>query len=357
MISTMFKSIDAVQFSIPEILALIGLVQCVYILVYMAFRAGGWRHAVVPFAYFLVLGAAFLSEFANRFLGQSIPHFEIISWALWFYGPPLSVLLMIQINHITEPPRRRDAWVLMMIPVAYVLSMVAMHEFDGAGHADWLTLTGLLAGVVSLFAMWAERPRLNRLQSQPGGRDRYWLILALVMTNLLFLGTMLLSLTPVLGPNPAMLIRTICGLGFVYLAGTSLFRIYPQALKLIERGARPATLSPGPDDMAIARRIESLLTLEKIYQEPDCNRVSLAKELGVSESVVSRVVNAHFNQTIPQLLNDYRVADARHFLSETDMPIKLIAEEVGFNSIASFNRVFKEIEGVTPGQFRDKIKG
>lgn len=352
----MIQALDALQFSVPEILALIGLVQCVYILVYMAFRAGGWRHAVVPFAYFLVLGAAFLSEFANRFLGQSIPHFETISWALWFYGPPISVLLMIQISHITEPPRRRDAWVLLMIPAAYGLSMAAMHEFDGTVHADWLTLTGLLAGVISLFAMWAERPRLHRLQSQPGGRDRYWLILALVMANLLFLGTMLFSLTSVLGAGPAMLIRTICGLGFVYLAGTSLFRIYPQALKLVERGGKSGGGAPGPDDMAIARRIEALLTLEKVYQEPAYNRVSLAKELGVSESVVSRVVNAHFSKTIPQLLNDYRVADSRHFLSQTDMPIKLIAEEVGFNSIASFNRVFKEIEGVTPGQFRDKMK-
>jgi AraC-like DNA-binding protein len=41
---------------------------------------------------------------------------------------------------------------------------------------------------------------------------------------------------------------------------------------------------------------------------------------------------------------------------ETDMPIKAIAEDVGFNSIASFNRVFRDILGQSPGQFRGDTK-
>ncbi len=344
-------------FTVPEILSLIGLVQCVYILVYMAFRAGGWQRAVIPFAYFLVLALAFLSGFAHRFLGELLPFYDRVMWGLWFLGPPLSVLLMTQIARIIEPPRWRSLWVVGLVPLAYGLAVALHHMVPDTDLAEWLVLTGLLAGVGSMIAMWSQRPVLAQMVSQPVGRDRYWLIFALVLVNLCFLGTMLLGLTGLLTPDEATVIRTIWGLGFVYLAGTSLFRIYPQAVNLVERASR---IHPHPvlsaEDHKIAGRIEELLALEKIYQEPSYNRVSLAKELGISETVVSRVINQHFGKTLPQLFSERRVGDAMRLLAETDAAIKTVAEEVGFNSIASFNRVFRDITGKTPGQYRDEMK-
>lgn len=340
-----------IQFSIPEILSLIGLVQCVYVLVYIAFRAGGLRRVLLPFSYFFVLGSAFFIGFSERFIGELFPAYNLLEWVLWFMGPPLSVLLMIQIARITEPPPVRSFWVLGLLPLAYGAAVLLAAVFEETGLQDWMTLTGLLAGVVSLFAMWSQRPLLAQLSAQPGGRDRYWLILALVMLNLFFLTTMLLSLTPALSLAESMMIRTIWGLGFVYLAGTSLFRIYPQAVRLLERAGARADFTP--DDRKIAERIEKLLDLDKVYQEPTYNRVNLAKELGVSETIISRIINQHFGKTLPQLFNERRIADAKRLLAETDGPIKTIAEEVGFNSIASFNRVFKDLEEISPGQFRD----
>jgi AraC-like DNA-binding protein len=350
MIALMAGTLESLRFNIPEILSLIGLVQCVYILVYMAFRAGGWKRAFLPFVYFLVLGLAFFAGFASRFIG-AMPFYALIDWALWFMGPPLSVLLVIQIARITEPPSLRHFRVLGVLPLALVLAIAITRRIEGMIFQEWLTLTGILAGVVSLLAMWGQRPVLAQLTAQPGGRDRYWLILTLVIVNLGFLATMLLSLTPVLSAEQAMVIRSIWGLGFVYVAGTSLFRIYPQAVRLVDRAPRPGGLSE--DEHKIAQRIENLLTLEKVYHEPAYNRVSLAKELGISETVVSRVINQHFGRTLPQLFNEYRIQDAKRLLQETDAPVKTICEEVGFNSIASFNRVFRDMEGATPGQYRE----
>ena len=356
-IGRMNVDLQSLQFTIPEILSLIGLVQCVYVLVYMCFRAGGWTRAAIPFAYFLILAAAFFSGFAQRFIGDLIPAYDRMVWALWFLGPPLSVLLMIQIARITEPPRWLNLWVVGLVPLAYALALGLHLAFDNTQLMEWLGLTGLLAGVVSMVAMWSQRPVLAQLTTQAGGRDRYWLILALVLVNLFFMVTMLLGLTAVLTPDQATVIRTIWGLGFVYLAGTSLFRIYPQAVNLIERASTRA--QPAPlriDEHKIAKRIEDLLTLEKIYHEPAYNRVSLAKELGVSETIVSRVINQHFGKTLPQLFSEKRVEDAKRLLVETDAAIKTISEEVGFNSIASFNRVFRDIAGKTPGQYREEMK-
>ena len=351
----MNDALPALQFSIPEILSLIGLVQCVYVLVYMSFRAGGWKRAAIPFFYFLVLALAFLSGFAARFLGHLLPSYDIIMWALWFLGPPLSVLLMAQIARITDPPHWRNLWVVALVPLAYAMAVFLHRTVPDTNLMEWLGLTGLLAGVTSMIAMWSQRPVLAQLTTQPGGRDRYWLILALVLVNLFFLSTMLMGLTGILMPDEATVIRTIWGLGFVYLAGTSLFRIYPQAVNLVERASRTQT-GLSRDDHKIAKRIEDLLTLEKIYQEPSYNRVSLAKELGVSETAVSRVINQHFGKTLPQLFSEKRVDDAMRLLVETDAAIKTIAEEVGFNSIASFNRVFRDITGKSPGQYREEMR-
>lgn len=358
----MNASLEQLRFTIPEILSLIGLVQCVYILVYMAFRAGGWKNAFVPFLYFFCLGLAFLAGFGMRFLGGVINHYDLVVWALWSMGPPLSVLLMIQIARITQPPSLRQFWVLGLVPGAYLMALF-MAGFSGqcsdTGNNcipfyEWLILTGFLGGVISLLAMWSQRPLLNKLSVQPAGRDRYWLVLALVIVNLFFLGTMLLSLTPVLDQADIVIMRRIWGLGFVYLAGTSLFRIYPQAIYLIERGSKASP--PSEDDHKIAERIKDLLTLQKVYQEPSYNRVNLAQELGVSETIISRVINQHFGKTLPQLFNELRLEDAKTLLKETDAPIKTIAEEVGFNSIASFNRVFKDSERISAGQYREDHK-
>ena len=137
--------LETVTFRIPEILSLVGLIQCVYILVYMAFRAGGWKQAALPFVYFLILGLAFFADFAKRFVGDYLAFYNVIEWGLWFAGPPLSVLLMIQIARITEPPPLKNFQVLGYVPAALILATLLTRAVEGSAFNEWLTLTGLLA--------------------------------------------------------------------------------------------------------------------------------------------------------------------------------------------------------------------
>jgi len=220
---------------------------------------------------------------------------------------------------------------------------------------DWLIVTGLIAGIASMVSIWTKRELLENMYKEKAGQDRYWLILTLVFVNLFFLAVMLFSLTPALDEETATLIRTFLGLGLVYLAGTSLFRIYPRALNLVPRGGATKE-GMSADDMALALKIEHLLDFEKIYHESSYGRTELARELEVAETVISRVINLHFGKSFPQLLNERRVDDAKRLLRETDVPVKVVAEEVGFNSTASFNRVFKEISGLSPSAYRGGSK-
>jgi len=350
---------EQITFSIPEIFSVIGLIQCVYVLVYMLFRSGNPAKAALPVIYFLVLGGAFFLDFSARFIGGFTEYYSVLQWALWFYGPPLSVLLMIQIAQINKLPSLKNYWVIFLIPISFFISL----GFAGNSSAcegsvigcdqfyEWLALTGLLSGALSMMAIWFLRYIMHDLYSQKEGKSRYWLILTIVVVNLLFLETALLNISNILTTGDTLIIRSILGIFLVYLAGTSLFRIYPQALILISRTQERRTMSD--EEFELAKRIESLLDLEKVYHEATYSRSDMARELEMSEGVVSKVINAYFGKNFPQLMNERRVEDAKRLLLETKASVKTVSEEVGFNSLASFNRAFREISGTTPSNFRE----
>ena len=63
------------------------------------------------------------------------------------------------------------------------------------------------------------------------------------------------------------------------------------------------------------------------------------------------MLNTSLNQNFYDFINTYRVSEVKRRLDEGEaenFSILGIAEECGFNSKASFNRVFKKITGTTP---------
>lgn len=337
------------SFTIPEILSFFGVAQCLYIMVYMTFRAGRLSRATLPLFYFLTLGGAFLLDGAQGFIADISPYYKDIQWALWFMGPPISVLLIIQIARIKRVPSIKNYWVLLLIPLAYLA--VRKMNTDPEFTPQLLVVAGLIAGSISLLAIWIKRSLYRTLHTEKTGKDRYWLILALVIMNITFMAFMLASITLLLEPTDIMLVRTIIGLAFVYLMNTSLLRIYPTAVNLVERRH---TQRLSKDDTKIAQKIEHLLHMDKVYQEPTYSRADLAKECATSEAIISRIINKHFQKSFPQIMNEHRIEDAKRLLVQTDAPIKIIAEQTGFNSLPTFNRIFKSETSISPSAFRKK---
>lgn len=346
------------SFTFPELLALLGAAQCIYVLVYMLFRSGHLSRGTLPAIFFLVLAVAFILDAAQRYWGGIITPYDHYQWLFWFAGPPLSVLLIVQIARITELPSLENYMILSLIPMAYFGAFTLSLQ-DGScddffaceSTPQWLAVTGLIMGGISLLTIWLKRDLLNGVRAQVGGRERFWLIMSLIILNTAFLGTMLLYVWDIIARPDAELVRAVLGIAFAYIASTSLLRIYPQAMRVSKPGDQD---SLSDDEIKVALRIEKLIHLDKVYQEPSYGRAELSKELGLSESVLSRIVNVHFSKSVPQLLNDERIKDAKLLLIETEAAVKVIAQEAGFNSIASFNRLFKESTGDSPSEFRKK---
>jgi AraC-like DNA-binding protein len=107
-------------------------------------------------------------------------------------------------------------------------------------------------------------------------------------------------------------------------------------------------------DMALAEDVKKLLAQEKIYRTMELSREMLAKKLAVTENRLSRVINHYFSQNFNMLVNQYRIEEAKERLLREETAVTTIAFEVGFNSIPSFNRVFKQATGISPSEFRSK---
>ncbi len=91
--------------------------------------------------------------------------------------------------------------------------------------------------------------------------------------------------------------------------------------------------------------------LNRSYME-DMSLDSLAAYVGFSRYTLSRMFRQHTGSTFTQYLSRRRVDMAMELLSGTRMPVTQVALQCGFNSIATFNRVFREIKGCTPTQYR-----
>jgi AraC-like DNA-binding protein len=347
-----------VTFSLIEWLAITGLVQSVLILVYILFRVRNWRQAFIPIVYFLFLAAAFGFQFALRLEDYA----QTIRYALWFcwaMGPPLCYLLVLQVVRLVDLPPARHFLVLLTLPSAIFLAIAAVPLTGGCkkGLVGCDSLQGLLywmgsmAGAISILALWARKNVFADLWRVKGGRERYWLVMMLVGVNLLALVISFMRSAEQIKSDEADALLVTLGIAFCYLATTTLFRVYPPPVSL-SQSSRARLLVLSDEERVIADKIRILLEMDKVYQEHAFSRADLAREVGASESTVSKIINIAFGRSLPKLLNEYRIEDAKRMLADSSIPIQMVASDAGFNSLASFNRVFRDVTGETPSTWR-----
>ncbi len=91
----------------------------------------------------------------------------------------------------------------------------------------------------------------------------------------------------------------------------------------------------------IINKYKSVITLDE-----------LARAANVSKSYLCRTFSEAYGATPIKYLQNYRIDRAKQLLISTDMTMKKLARETGFNDTSFFCRTFKKYEGMTPEQFR-----
>jgi AraC-like DNA-binding protein len=117
--------------------------------------------------------------------------------------------------------------------------------------------------------------------------------------------------------------------------------------------------TPGPQnmrpevnvDMAIIRGIEKAMHTDRLFLNPELTLAGLATHVARSPKAVSININAHYQKTFNTFINTYRVDEIKRRFRTDDIDkfnLLGIALASGFNSKTTFNRIFKEVTGVSP---------
>jgi len=109
----------------------------------------------------------------------------------------------------------------------------------------------------------------------------------------------------------------------------------------------------------IILRIKSLMETDKIYQEAELTLHQLGNILQVPAYLVSQALNDGMNRNFYELVNGYRVEEAKRLLLDTksvNYTVLSVGFEAGFNSKTTFNTVFKKFTGLTPSEYRNKFR-
>ena len=83
----------------------------------------------------------------------------------------------------------------------------------------------------------------------------------------------------------------------------------------------------------------------------------MAAYSGYSKYHFARIFNEYTGMSFYEFFLRQRVMLCRQLLSEADLSMTEVASRAGFGSIATFNRVFKQYEGITPTQYRTMRQG
>ena len=97
------------------------------------------------------------------------------------------------------------------------------------------------------------------------------------------------------------------------------------------------------------------MRMDKSWSDPELTIDMLALSISCSRHHVSQAMNEKLGKSFYDYINYYRVEEAKHLLtdhSKDNHKIASIAYDSGFNSISTFNDVFKKITGFTPSQYR-----
>ncbi|MCP4155795.1 MAG: AraC family transcriptional regulator, partial [bacterium] len=130
----------------------------------------------------------------------------------------------------------------------------------------------------------------------------------------------------------------------------------PQASAVKTKKYEKTGLSP-EQSVTVSERLLALMKESRLYLNPSLTLPQVAAEMNLPVHQLSQVINDNMDRNFYRFINGYRIKEAMQRLENPqttgDKLIK-IAFDSGFNSLSTFNRVFKDFNGQSPSQFRQK---
>ncbi|MGQ7829480.1 helix-turn-helix domain-containing protein [Altererythrobacter sp. Z27] len=163
-------------------------------------------------------------------------------------------------------------------------------------------------------------------------------------------------------PPPVQLVNASLILAIVLFAGLALLRTDPDLLVETETGRSHTTdrAALSPSEQVLHDKLRESMDAG-YYRTPGLTITGLAEHLGVPEHRLRALVNQRLgHRNFSAFLNRHRIGEACAILADrdrVDLPVLTIAMDLGYNSLATFNRAFRTETGTTPTDYRRERLG
>ena len=145
--------------------------------------------------------------------------------------------------------------------------------------------------------------------------------------------------------------------GILYFFGILIFRT-PHLFQEDKYSKQVTSFFDGKENQYIERLLE-LFDNEKIYLNEKLTVKDAANEMELTNQQLSYLINRQLGITFLDFINTYRVKEIQKYIQKGEHKIKTLlglALESGFNSKASFNRIFKSHTGFSPSIYAKNIE-
>jgi len=108
-----------------------------------------------------------------------------------------------------------------------------------------------------------------------------------------------------------------------------------------------------------SRRLKEAVAANRLYEDAELTLTTLAVKLNIHPHDLSRIINVGLEKNFSDFINEFRVREVARKMQDPAydrLTLLGIAYESGFNSQRTFNRVFKEMTGKAPVEYKSSLK-
>jgi AraC-like DNA-binding protein len=223
---------------------------------------------------------------------------------------------------------------------------------------------------VTIYLLLTKRI-LNRYQAdaqnQPGQPQKFRLLRQFVNVFLVFQAIWFVHLVPYIIPSLreplldrfgwypiyipiAILIYWLGFKGYLYTRSESIDKL--------ESKSANSELNPQTVEQVINALVRAM-EQEKLFLDTELTVDKVGQHLQLPPKLISAVLNKHLHKNYNGFVNEYRVEEVKRRLlnpAYEHLTLTGIAFDCGFNSQATFQRTFKQLAGVSPGEYASRQK-
>ena len=356
-----------------DIIILLGCLQGLVVSAVLFFHPKGIYATRLLAVLTLIFALACLNLYLLETDSGSHSLFVQIAWSVvpLLFVMPVGPLILFYIKALDDPDfrlTRKHIKHFYPIVIDIVPSVVMIVYWLNYATVQFGVCDEATAGnFVYLWNMYADIPRwvctlgytivavqLVRNENTPIGYQSWarQFVYVFIAFEVIWLG----HLVPYLIPGVSDWLLGVLGWYPIYVP--MVFMVYWLGVNgLLTRQAAARSASPKIDDTVVATVVEKLksaMVNDQLFLNPTLNVSELARQINQPSKVVSAVINQQLGKSFNEFVNQYRIEEVKkRLLSNTDshLTISGIALECGFNSQATFQRVFRQMTGQAPTEF------